>query len=1126
VARILWIVALVFCAAVDARAENSVAKVFSLQGSAQVARGAEVIPLIEGVQIQAGDEVRVGDPGRVALELTDGSYVRLPSGAKMRFPAASDSVDLIEGSMHFFSHSEQHPTVVTEHVTAAIRGTEFTVKTDAKESTINILSGSVDGSSKYGRVSLGAGEGARFERGKAPETFKLMQSDRSVQWSLFVPFIGGDELLGSSASSQKAMELARAGKGSEALRTLAVEKDPCAPENVLRGRLLISGGDPDAGAKILERCVVSKQHTKTHALAESSLAMLRLTQGDRVAAENLSGQALEHDPSSTNARIVRSFVLQDKGDLDGALAVVKSDGNSGDSELRAREAEVLFMFGYVPEAREILEGMSGRSWYAETVYGFVLMGDRSFDEARSAFESASAAQPSAGLPRVGLGIVSFNQGDLTVAREQFEKAAVLEPTRSIYRSYLGKDYFEDDNYNPAYPEYERAIELDKNDPTPHLYRSLMRLADNNLVGALEDLDAVRELAGTRDVYRSSFLLDEDSAVQAASIGRVYDQIGFNERGKIEAITAIMDDYENAAAHRLLAQTQEDIYAADTISSELRMANLFAPLSINVVDSIGTTVSLNEYTQLLEKDGWRSGVRTYYDTVGETINAGVISAHKEGNYVLGLSADGTAQEGIGDDPRTAAGTFAISAQAQPDYGNRLLFEARGTSTSGTDTEESVDRLIGYVSGAWLHRFTPEKTLLVNSTYNRNRAKRSLSYTPSLTYSAIPIELTEIINGEQFTTEIDVPADQRDNAYETIVVNEVQGISDDGPVQSIFTYRNSYAREDYYDTTTAYVPLISGEEYPVPLSSSAPYSLNGNSFSYLGDWEVVDGLHVHFGGEYETIEFAQDPRVTPFLTQTEFHRELWSPKAGIVYSPTESVILRTGYGEGLGKGVYADLTSIEPTLIGGIVQRYNDQPGTKNETFGVGGDFRPTKTTYMGAEWTKRWLSTLYNAPEYSITVDYDTSTISSGNILSSDIDQSRYQDFINAYLYQVLSDKWVAGLDYRYVHDDTPDIANLINDQRGKAFTRYFFENGLFLQGSSLYRWQDAQFPEESGIASGTDHVWFFGAGVGYRLPTRHGFLLCDVQNIFNQDVNMQQTDYFNEPIFSDPRVQLVANLNW
>jgi hypothetical protein len=71
VARILWIVALVFCAAVDARAENSVAKVFSLQGSAQVARGAEVIPLIEGVQIQAGDEVRVGDPGRVALELTD-----------------------------------------------------------------------------------------------------------------------------------------------------------------------------------------------------------------------------------------------------------------------------------------------------------------------------------------------------------------------------------------------------------------------------------------------------------------------------------------------------------------------------------------------------------------------------------------------------------------------------------------------------------------------------------------------------------------------------------------------------------------------------------------------------------------------------------------------------------------------------------------------------------------------------------------------------------------------------------------------------------------------------------------------------------------------------------------------
>ena len=100
----------------------------------------------------------------------------------------------------------------------------------------------------------------------------------------------------------------------------------------------------------------------------------------------------------------------------------------------------------------------------------------------------------------------------------------------------------------------------------------------------------------------------------------------------------------------------------------------------------------------------------------------------------------------------------------------------------------------------------------------------------------------------------------------------------------------------------------------------------------------------------------------------------------------------------------------------------------------------------------------------------------------------------------------------------------IRDQRGKAFTRYLFENGIFLQGSSVYRYQheiDGAVDENA-----RDHVWLFNAGIGYRIRKRHGYLLCEVNNIFAQDVNLNQATYFNDPVFTDPRVQLVANFNF
>ncbi len=1121
VRSVVALLTLVLVPATVAAAQQSVASVFSIQGSAVVVRGGTPSPLKEGAEVYAGEEVQVGNPGRVALRLADQSYVRLTSGARMRFPTKEPSLNLVEGSLHFFSHSEQHPTVVTEHVTAAIRGTEFTVTTSAAESSLSMLSGSVDASTPGGRVALTGGEGARFRPRRPPEVFAIAKSERSVQWSLYVPFLGWEGALPDDQRIRRALELASRGETLAALKTLPAVGTPCEPALILRARLLIASGATEEGARSLERCAVSSSAAAPHALAEASLALLRLQQGDLLAADNLSRHAVESEPTSAAARIARSFAMQAKGDLDGALAAVEPLPNDTSGELRARRAEVLFMFGYVPEARGELEQIQGRSWYSEAVYGFVLMGDRDFDGARAAFGRAVSQEPSAALPRMGLGIVSFNQGDLSLARTQFEQAAVLEPNRSIYRSYLGKDYFEQDTYAPAHPEYERAIELDPSDPTPHLYRSFMRVAENDLIGALDDINQARELSSRRDVYRSSFLLDEDSAVQAASIGRVYNELGFRERGRVEAVTAIIDDYMNASAHRLLSQTQEDIYLGDTIASERRMANLFAPLSINVVDAIGTSVSLNEYSQLLEEDGWRTGINNFYDSKAETFKTGVLSAHKFGNYAIGLSAEGLGQDGIADDPRTGVGTVGFSFQAQPDYGNRFLFEARGVSSGQSDFTDSADVLEGSLSAAWLHRFSPENALLLNSTYDRSRSN---IHTPSNTSNQLSFrdyQITTIFEGIEETELVQLATDARDRYYETSVTNEAQFISDTELIQHIFTYRNVHNVLSESDSSSIEYEYADGATQEIPFSSAAPSSLNGNYASYLGDLKVAKGLHLNFGGEYDSVEFGQDPEYPPYTSET-LSQTLWSPKGGIVYNPDESLIFRVGYSEQLAKGTKFDLISLQPTTVGGIVQRFNDDPGTKAQTFGVGLDLHPTSSTYFGGEWTRRWLSMLTQPTLYDVVLDFDNLTISTGESIGSPTEMDFEQNFVTAYLYEVLSESWIAGLDYRYAeqlnYEDTSSY-----DQRGKAFTRYYWTGGWFVQGSSTYRYQNFEGPVE---VAGADGAWLFGAGLGYRLPTRHGILLLDVNNIFGENIDINQSTYFNEPVWSEPTVQLVANFNF
>ena len=219
-------------------------------------------------------------------------------------------------------------------------------------------------------------------------------------------------------------------------------------------------------------------------------------------------------------------------------------------------------------------------------------------QAEEFFRRSIALDDAAGLPHLGLGLALIRQNQLAAGRRELEIAVHLEPGDSLFRSYLGKAFFEEKRDKLAANEYDLAKQLDPLDPTPCLYSAYEKLANFRPVEALWDLEDSIKLNDNRAIYRSRFQLDQDQAVRSVGLSQVFNQLGFTEAGRVEAIKSINRDYSNFSAHLLLAGSYFDSQRLDqaTISEEL-VARLLAPVNIN---SVRGESSYNEYTSLFDR----------------------------------------------------------------------------------------------------------------------------------------------------------------------------------------------------------------------------------------------------------------------------------------------------------------------------------------------------------------------------------------------------------------------------------------------------------------------------------------------------------------------------------------------
>jgi tetratricopeptide (TPR) repeat protein len=649
--------------------EPWVAKLVSVQGNVQARRAGET--QWQSVRLDeifcAGDMIRVLEHSRAAVVLQNEINLRLDQNTTITFIGLEQErtslLDLLGGAAYFFSRIPRSLRVTTPFVNAAVEGTEFFVKVERDQAFLSIFEGQVSAANPAGSLMLTSGESAIARVGEAPLLRVVVRPRDAVQWALYYPpildyrpadFANGAEM-DWPAMVRRSIQFYREGNLAMAFASIAG-----VPENIrdprfftYRAVLLLTVGRVDEAKADIDKALALDPR---HSPAVAVQSVIATAQNDKGEALRLARTAVELDPTSAAARVALSYAQQADFDLQGALASLQEAVKlASDNPLAwARLAELWLSFAELKRALKAanqavkLQPALART---QSVLGFAYLTQIRTREARQAFEKAIQMDQADPLPRLGLGLAKIRVSGLADGRGDIEIAVSLDPNNSLMRSYLGKAYFEEKRTGLDEREYAMAKELDPKDPTPWFYDAIAKQTTNRPVEALRNLQQSIELNDNRAVYRSRLLLDADLAARSASLGRIYNDLGFQQLGLVEGWKSVNTDPTNFSAHRFLADSYAVLPRHEIARvSELLQSQLLQPINITPIQprlaesnlllisaSGPTTVSFNEFNPLFTRDRLAlqvSGLGGEQDTwAGEGVLSGL---YRNASFSLGGS----------------------------------------------------------------------------------------------------------------------------------------------------------------------------------------------------------------------------------------------------------------------------------------------------------------------------------------------------------------------------------------------------------------------------------------------------------------------------------------------------------
>jgi tetratricopeptide (TPR) repeat protein len=1069
-----------------------------------------------GTTLSVGDTVRTGDDGKAALEFVDGALVRLGRLSAMTFnevsPTGTPAVMQHNGKAYFFSRgARKEPSIHTPVVNAAIYGTELVVNVTSDKTTIDVLHGSIKASNELGSESVGVGESVTARRGSRLTKTILVRPQDAVQWMIRFPFILTPVDLAPSADTscndhctleaQTAITTAsRGGSLFESIRKAPQSLAASPRGKILQAIALWQAGDL-ASSQAIVTTLPGNLGARDAAIKHILEGFASLQRGDISASKSHAADAAELVPDMVNTALLKSYIAQAQGDVELALteSTALRKAYPQIAETYDREAELLLSSDEREAASEVMATRTsqfGSSPLSSTLAGFSALANKEMETARSYFDTAIKGDPSQSLAYLGNALLDAQSRDYTTAKGNLSRAVQLDPSVAVYRSYLGKLFFEDENSPKAIEEFDAAVALDPNDPTPYLYRSYAKIAENDPVAGLTDVERSIRLNDGRAVYRSSLLLDRDVAVRSAGLARAFSELGFSEAARIEAIKSITDDYSNYSAHRLLSDSYTSILDTEGYNSEQRIADLLAPLSFNLFNSVGEQASLGDYNALFDKKETRKAV-------------GLNWASNQDHYVGNLLATGKGED------------YGYLFSYRPDY----AFGSHHNAFFG----DSKFR------GALQYETSPNDRFILDTSWNLRDVEGSQQgdYSEDVHVGSVRLGYNHRVSTNlRFLTQGEFARDSEHTSERvlrdiTVAVPEwndefsVRSIGDEYTSQRI--YRDSLATQAIY--TSHYLDSVSGIEglyadtsrrgtydlleiqdvppFTTSSSSSSGNLSSGTAYEYLS-LKVPRRATLTLGVDATHVE-RDLTEVTPFVDGSGSKGKV-SPKFGLVVTPTSWLTGRAAYFEGLRKSVLEDLSSLEPTLVGGINQRFNDFSGTESRNLGFGLDVKDANTLYAGAQYTRRHIIDSLGAVSDSAVWDGESTTPLTPSSYGFE-DSHANSDTLRGYVYSVLTPKSVLTADSLYEHyaETDPEIrANtsidgVINTQRYRFGYKYFLGKHFSVGTQATYRDQQlSQTDDPNGF-------WLFDLGVNYRFSEQHGRMFARIDNILDRDFTYAQT---------------------
>ncbi|MDB6059831.1 MAG: TonB-dependent receptor [Verrucomicrobiales bacterium] len=1078
-----------------------------------------------GTLLNPGARVRTHKQSRAAVQLSDRSVIRLNEETTLEIlpPRAAEKkrFGLPSGIIYFFNREKPADVEFDTPLAAgAIRGTEFLLEaTDDQQVHLALVDGLVTLNTPDAVIELKRGEDLRLAPGKAPQKTALLNVNAQIQWALYYPaVVNPAELDGPQAGElNDVLKRYRSGDLLGALNSWPTQEPANHSSRILHAQLLLAVGDVSGAEHLI--------NDSTAAPANALRMLIAMVRGTQV--------STSANANSSSGLLAQTYAFQFRGDLvaarNAAVAAAKIAPQFGFAH--ARLAELDFAFGERKAALKELDTalkLSPQLPSAYIVQGFVQLEQYNTRAALESFDHARQLDAALGTAWLGRGLCLIRDRQFAEARSAFQAAAALEPQRSLFRSYLAKAAGNMGDAKAAQKDFRLAKELDPNDPTAWLYSALYLSQENKLNDAIRDLETSADLNDNQSVFRSRLLLDRDRAVRSANLAALYDDAGIPDASRRAAARSVTENYVNFSGHLFLAnslQTQEnanrfDLRLETARQSELLVANLLAPPGAG---NLSQQLSQQEHLRFFEQRPVNVSSLSEFRSNGDLREeASFFGSHDGFSYALDLSAESLhGQQPNGQADRNQL-TLTMKQRITPDddvYFQIARYNAKAGDVAMHYDPQTAERDFHVhekqeptLYGGWHHEWSPgSHTLLLVA-----RLDDSLWLHDPMPNVPFLVQGGGATVGVESPEPVGLPLQLDITNTITLYSAELQHIRET-PRQSLIVggrFQSADLGARGMLNPDAGGPLVTSFN-----KQNADGSLHRENAYVYYSFKPFDSLRLIGGGSYDHISFPENLDLPP-LSSRETSRDLFAPKAGLLFNPWQRGQFRAAYSQSLGGLYFDNSVRLEPTQIAGFTQGFRSLvpesvaglvPGTKFETKSIGFDQSFRSGTWFGVE-----AEQLESDGNRSIGALTNSTFIPFADSPSITHQSLKFREnSLGAYAGQLIGNYYSVGARYQFseatLHERFPDIPNNAQNlpaiqadnratyQELSLGLNFHHPSGVFAQWESLL---NSQSNHGYTPALPGDTFWQHNVSIGYRFPRRFAEIRCGILNLFDRDYRL------------------------